>query len=403
MGSRLIDVDSGKAVWPGSVLDLLTGLNFDRLALPVEGGGHWEIVPSIEPGGLFHDIAGQDFYEKLTDTLNGPGGYDCKSPTQINTDTNCVLFSWDWRKDLVKAAEKLNALVDRFRELRNDPDLRVDIVAHSAGGLIARYFLRYGGDDVLKEQNYRITDVGSHKVRKAILIGTPNFGSISALQQAIKGLSVGPARMSPGIVATMPGLYQLLPHPDRTWMIDMQGRRIERDLYDPEAWRQWKWSIFDPGVRKRISDRFQEPVAAAQYLEKLEQFFVGSLERGARFHRALSVRQLQPPNTFIIFGGDCHLTPARCALEYVDGEPRVRLHPDKIRNPFPGVDYEGLMLEPGDGTVTKASLMGRDNLDTTERAGGLFPIDFAVFLCERHFRLAGNMTFRDNLLNILLY
>ncbi|ETW97805.1 MAG: hypothetical protein ETSY1_21280 [Candidatus Entotheonella factor] len=30
-------------------------------------------------------------------------------------------------------------------------------------------------------------------------------------------------------------------------------------------------------------------------------------------------------------------------------------------------------------------------------------IDYAVFICERHELLPSNVTFRDNLLNILLY
>ena len=60
------------------------------------------------------------------------------------------------------------------------------------------------------------------------------------------------------------------------------------------------------------------------------------------------------------------------------------------------------MLEPGDGSVTKASLMARDNLDPRGVRTD-FPIAWATFICERHENLTGSPTFQDNLLNVLLY
>jgi hypothetical protein len=60
------------------------------------------------------------------------------------------------------------------------------------------------------------------------------------------------------------------------------------------------------------------------------------------------------------------------------------------------------MLEPGDGRVTKPSLLGRQSLDPTLQGGGSFPIAFSFFLCEDHDQLTSNINFQDNLLNALL-
>jgi len=60
------------------------------------------------------------------------------------------------------------------------------------------------------------------------------------------------------------------------------------------------------------------------------------------------------------------------------------------------------MLEPGDGSVTKASLLARDSLEPSA-ARSDFPIAWSVFVCEPHQNLSANATFRDNLLNTLLY
>jgi len=68
------------------------------------------------------------------------------------------------------------------------------------------------------------------------------------------------------------------------------------------------------------------------------------------------------------------------------------------------VDYQRLMLEPGDGVVTKASLLARQALDPSiERHRYIyFPLNYAFFLCEKHEQLTGNIHFQDNLLHTLL-
>jgi hypothetical protein len=107
---------------------------------------------------------------------------------------------------------------------------------------------------------------------------------------------------------------------------------------------------------------------------------------------------------YIVFGGDCELTPSRLLVEEVEGESMVRLFPDEIENPIAGINYDILMLEPGDGRVTKPSLFARDALNPTVPRHRYihFPLDYAVMLCETHDTLTGNIHFQDNLLNILL-
>ena len=62
------------------------------------------------------------------------------------------------------------------------------------------------------------------------------------------------------------------------------------------------------------------------------------------------------------------------------------------------------MLEPGDGTVTKASLLARTDLDPTiaRHKYSYFPLKYSMFLCEKHSRLTGNINFQDNLMHTLL-
>lgn len=62
------------------------------------------------------------------------------------------------------------------------------------------------------------------------------------------------------------------------------------------------------------------------------------------------------------------------------------------------------LLAPGDGVVTKASLLARNVLNPAIPRHRFihFPARSAFFLCEGHDRLTGNVNFQDNLLHVLL-
>ncbi|MEM9057406.1 MAG: hypothetical protein AAGD86_08010, partial [Pseudomonadota bacterium] len=170
------------------------------------------------------------------------------------------------------------------------------------------------------------------------------------------------------------------------------------------VWRRFEFSIFNDEVAQRVRDRFEDPAEAEAYIATLKRYFAKRIERGRRFVWSLTVPAPDMDVRQIVFGSDCFLTSARALVEEVDGESVLRLEPKEIKNPRPDVDYERLMLEPGDGTITKSSLLARTRLDPTiaRHQYSFFPVDYAIFLCERHDALTGNVNFQDNLLHALL-
>ncbi len=405
LGSKLRDKKTGIEGWFSSPWKLLLD-EFRHLALDIDPATLEVKENRYEPFELAGDIIGKDFYGNIIKTLTENGGYKHAEPGQkINPNQkNLYTFIYDWRQDNVISAGQLADMVDQIRKDYGDPDLKVDIVAHSMGGLITRYFMRYGRVDVTNDNDFPVNMYGGERVRRVVLLGTPNLGSVKMLNGFIDGIQLGLKRINSETLLTMPSLYHLFPHPLNNWIVTTEGKELDRDLFDINIWRSFQWAIFNPEVRTRITNEFDNSEEAKKYLQTLEQFFEKSLERARRFVWSLTVPLPEKHPLLIVFGGDCHLTAARIIVEEVEGESLIRMSPDEITQAVDGVDYSKILLEPGDGTVSKASLMGRPVLDPSvpRHKYSFFPLDHVVFLCEKHNSLTGNVSFQDNLLNALL-
>jgi pimeloyl-ACP methyl ester carboxylesterase len=405
MGSRLADENNAEELWPGK-LSRLAFSDYSELALQIDSETLEPIPSNLVVTGLADVVAGRDYYGNIIRVLEQAGGYRPAEPGRVNPDRGreYYVFAYDWRQDNVVTAGRLADLIDRIREERGEPDLQVDLIAHSMGGLVARYYLRYGRTDVLADNEFPVSYAGAQNVRRVILLGTPNLGSVSSLHAFIEGSRVGFKRMPTEVLATMPSVYQLFPHNLHEWLVTADGRPLQRDIFDIEIWRRFQWSIFNPEVRSRVLANAGSEATGTAWLATMEHYFEKRLERARRFVWSLTVPVDEAPYRLVVFGGDCLPTPARLLVEEIDGVSEIRLQPKDIRNRVAGVDYERLMLEPGDGTVTKASLLARDRLDPSVRRHKYidFPLDYPLFLCERHDQMTGNITFQDNLLHVLM-
>jgi len=92
------------------------------------------------------------------------------------------------------------------------------------GGMITRYFVRYGTLDVLDDNEFPVNQSGANRIRRVVLLGTPNLGSIGALRTMIRGYKIGLGAVPPEVVATFPSTYQVLPHAITEWFVTMDGR-----------------------------------------------------------------------------------------------------------------------------------------------------------------------------------
>ena len=405
LGSRLRD-NQGEEIWVGRLSKLLFS-DYEDLALRLDPESLEPLPGSLQPFAITDHAAGTDFYGRILSVLESAGGYRRGEPGMpaAADERRYYIFLYDWRLDNVKNAAHLDELINQIREDHDDPELKVDIVAHSMGGLLTRYYLRYGPVDVLDDNEFPVNLWGRNRVRRVILLGTPNLGSVGAVRSFLEGVPLAFGRIPTEVLATMPSVYQLFPHPLMgDWLVTTAGTPLKRDVFEARIWERFGWSVYDPVAQARIRKRIGDADEAEAYIATLKRYFEKHIERARRFVWSLTVPLEETPWRLILFGGDCELTAARIVVEEVRGESQIRLYPKEIRHPLPGVNYQALMLEPGDGTVTKTSLLARNSLDPTiERHPYIFfPLDYSFFICESHDQLTGNITFQNNLLHVLL-
>ena len=174
------------------VIRFLRDLRLDNQGVTAE-----DIIRTKPTGYL--SCNGEDVYDSFIRFLQYTVGYQ--------EDLNLFVLPYDWRDDLRKAAQKL---ADKVARTGTD---KVDIVAHSMGGLVARYCMNK-------------LSTCSTKVRKIILMGTPNYGSVDSyvmlhpeLGKCLNPVSKGRelycidrlAKTFQRTTMTFPGVYQLLP------------------------------------------------------------------------------------------------------------------------------------------------------------------------------------------------
>ncbi|MFL6118684.1 lipase/acyltransferase domain-containing protein [Actinophytocola sp.] len=131
----------------------------------------------------------------------------------IPSNVDVLLFPYDFRRSVTDAAERLGAAV--HEALGPDaPARRVVVLAHSMGGLVARYWLG---------------PLGGWPVCSALMtLGTPHRGAPKALQWLVRGPGMGPLRHVGvrEVLRGWPSMYELLPQYPAVWDA-VAGREVE--------------------------------------------------------------------------------------------------------------------------------------------------------------------------------
>jgi pimeloyl-ACP methyl ester carboxylesterase len=149
------------------------------------------------------------------------------------------VFAYDWRKSNVETALALKDYVGCVKIFY--PNKKVDIVAHSMGGLVSR--------------RYVLDNPGDHGVEKLITIATPFLGAPKAIHALETGVFIAPAfgaskgewfanmliaRKLKNVMGTFPGPLQLLPS---DYYFSLNHSNVDSQTFPyPFSVRRFPWS-----------------------------------------------------------------------------------------------------------------------------------------------------------------
>ncbi|MDQ3810892.1 MAG: hypothetical protein M3336_11430 [Chloroflexota bacterium] len=170
---------AGEKVWVNMFQILLPGDDDYLDALKLRSDGMTPVAPAVQVSGVYWDA-----YGDLVDYLQRQG---------YMLGVDLWLFPYDWRQDVVLTSRNLDTLITQALVAANagqsDPAAwtirRVDIVAHSLGGLVGRAYIA--------------DPARAAHVDQLITLGSPQFGATKALKALVYGDQFGPWSLGIGI------------------------------------------------------------------------------------------------------------------------------------------------------------------------------------------------------------
>jgi len=413
LGSSLADAETGQVVWGAfsrAAANPNTPEGARAVALPMERGKSLaQLQDDVIAAGALDRVTlsalpgleiGVRAYADILATL-GAGGYRDQTIGEAGAidygkeHFTCFQFDYDWRRTSVENAKRLGEFIQEKkayveREYRkrygSTKPVKFDIVAHSMGGLVARYFLRYGEQSLPRNGLPRLTWAGAKDIDTVILVATPNAGSLKAIDQLVNGFQIAPVlvpKYEAAVLGTMPGIYELLPRARHRVLRAAGGEFL--DPLDYNLWVDQGWGLADPDadpvLEKLLPDLPPEErrLVARDHLEK-------TLDHVSRFQEALDRPARLPSGLeLILYSGDAIGTGVVAEVTR-DGVREVE-------------------WAPGDGTVARYSTLLDENFADRPSPGPLdSPIGWTEtrFLFENHLGLTKSPEFSDNVLFRLL-
>ena len=429
LGSQIVNRRTGEVVWPSAFRS-----SDDGLSLPVTpdlAANHDDLVAVqiVKSARLARFAPEVYIYHQLLDALRNFGGYregSWNNPPEGGDRDTFYVFAYDWRRDNVESAREFVRRIEDLKRKLGRPDLRFNIIAHSMGGLVARYAAMYGDSDLPPEgERLQPTWAGASFINKIFMFGTPNEGSAEAFATLLEGYSVTEGlrprvhllnKLSREDALTLPALFQLLPHAGSARFLDGNLKPLEVDLYNPAVWKHYGWSaIHDSTYRERFARGLvhsKEMSHSEGSMKVLDTYFATVLSRARRFHEALAAtdKSEHQPVALYAFGGDCEETLSAPVILRDEKKQRwvTLIAPRKFlttdNRHISRKEAIRAMYEPGDGRVTRRSLLGETI--AAKHGSSLFntalPITYAVFACDLHSELQNNKTLQDNALTLLI-
>lgn len=439
-GSELVNPLTGKSAWFAvrrekdddvrlPMTSAILAQNRDNLVAR-------DIIREVKLPGVLPDI---EVYKGLTDSLLARGYTEGDWNKPQATDVFYV-FPYDWRRDNVETARLLIEKIEAVKRAVKRPDLKFDVIAHSMGGLIARYAAMYGTADLPVEGRRPVpTWTGAKHINKLLMFGTPNEGSVDAFTALINGANIVSTRNLPFIddfrpedVLTAPTSFQLMQHQTAARFLDENLKPIKVDLYNAKTWNTYGWgAVNDPKFLSKLKDaprlalrnkeikpvklakdaNYDDRILAETTSAQVQAYFTAVLSRAKRFHLALDAPTRRSPVEMYAYGGNCQPTLDAVVLMRDTKKERwltitgARYIKTSAGREISSKEVKEAMYALGDGRVTRRSLLAESESSkggTEQLVKTIFPVKSSVFGCGLHTSLFLEKTIQDSFLSALV-
>lgn len=328
-GTRLVQTGDRKIVWLSAWQALFGSKTAARTGFGVAGeralvpGTVLDCIPVI-PG-----IYARDVYAAFLGKLRA----------RLGTRPRIHLFAYDWRDDYFAAVKQLARLVS---ELKHRGATSIAIIAHSMGGLITSYYLRYGSQ--APEEAAETWEGASH-IDKVVLATVPFKGSMTAFHNMKHGARFGlnTTLIKAQAFATFPSVYEMMPTYAPA-LLDGEFKPLPYTLYESELWERYGWGFLNPVTSEHARQKRLALVTAALHTGK---HLYERLHAPLRHAPQLSTQMLY------VFARS-HPTLARAVLLDAEPAPTLLFHRDEFSKYLPQQPYRAL-FEDGDETVSVQS------------------------------------------------
>lgn len=410
LGAQLQDPVSKCEVWgafEGNWANPATPEGARLLALPMKTGVPLsDLHGTVQPVGLLRVMTAG-----LADLPVSIGAYDDIAralrlgefdPNNYAVEIPTFSFFYDWRLSNADNARRLHVFLQEKRVVMQkyvekrfglkDHDVKFDLIAHSMGGMVTRYYLRYGDAPLPADGSLpKLTWAGAEHVEKVIIVGTPNAGFVGSQLVLVNGLNFVPLfspKYPSAVMGTQPSWYEMLTRVPQKCVVYADRPDVPVDIYDVEVWKQMGWGLADPKQDKVLAWLLPDVSSPEKRREIALDHLKKCLANAKQFQAALDVPTANRPRQLqmYLFSGDAIQTDAVLSANAKTGELKV------------------IAQSPGDRVVTRASCL------MDERVGGTWhptlesPVDWeeAIFLRTGHMGTTADPTFLDNLGYLIL-
>lgn len=177
--------------------------------------------------------------------------------------------TYDWRDDFIVSIKKIAKKID---ELTLDGS-KIDVVAHSNGGILMTYYLRYGISDFLTPTE---SWIGLTKIDSISIVASPLRGAFSLFKHIKDGTPLLRNKKLMGSLdyTSFCSTYFFMPHKNyqKAYLLKKGDATIDLNLFDYKVWKENQWGPYIEKHFKEIpvnDEKFQQVLKRAEAYQHL--------------------------------------------------------------------------------------------------------------------------------------